>query len=116
MSLQRSPLTSKCLRVTPLVLHPMGCFTVFCASLRVLTRRCSFVLCCRRFVVLVSDANIEQYGITPAELGKLLRHQPNVRVFVIFIGECYHFGYVYRVSPRTHCRPSAHFAFDMSCI
>ena len=40
----------------------------------------------RRFVVLVSDANIEQYGITPAEISKLLRHQASVRVFVIFIG------------------------------
>ena len=55
---------------------------------------------CRRFVVLVSDANIEQYGITPAELGKLLRHQPNVRVFLIFIGECYPFCH--------HARPSTH--------
>jgi hypothetical protein len=39
-----------------------------------------------RFVVLVSDANLEQYGITPRELGKLLTLDPEVRVFIIFIG------------------------------
>ena len=39
-----------------------------------------------RFVVLVSDANLEQYGITPHELGKLLNLDPLVRVFMIFIG------------------------------
>jgi len=34
----------------------------------------------------VSDANLEQYGITPRELGKLLTLDPEVRVFIIFIG------------------------------
>jgi hypothetical protein len=38
------------------------------------------------FVFLISDANVEQYGITAGELSKLLKLDARVKVFVIFIG------------------------------
>merc|ERR1719174_2640352 len=38
------------------------------------------------FVFLLSDANLELYGIGPRDLNRLLKLNPHVRVFVIFIG------------------------------
>ncbi|GBG25911.1 von Willebrand factor A domain-containing protein 8 [Hondaea fermentalgiana] len=38
-----------------------------------------------RYVVLVSDANVDMYGITPETLDKLIKMDPRVHVFVLFI-------------------------------
>ena len=36
--------------------------------------------------MLLSDANFDQYGIGPLELKKLIRMDPRVEVFILFIG------------------------------
>lgn len=37
-------------------------------------------------VVILSDANLSRYGISPNKLGALLTSQPNVNAYMIFIG------------------------------
>lgn len=37
-------------------------------------------------VVVLSDANLQRYGIPPAQLGTALTACPNVSAYVIFIG------------------------------
>ena len=39
-----------------------------------------------RFVFLLSDANLEQYGIGASQLQRLLSMDKRVRVFIVFIG------------------------------
>ena len=38
------------------------------------------------FVVVLSDANLERYGIPAEDLGRLITADPQVNTFVIFIG------------------------------
>ena len=38
------------------------------------------------FVIILSDANLERYGINPSKLGRLMNSDPRVNVFFIFIG------------------------------
>jgi len=38
-----------------------------------------------RYVVLISDANVDMYGITPETLERLIKMDPRVHVFVLFI-------------------------------
>ena len=38
------------------------------------------------FVVVLSDANFDRYGIRPENFGKILNRNENVNAFVIFIG------------------------------
>ncbi|KAK6745050.1 hypothetical protein RB195_011638 [Necator americanus] len=42
--------------------------------------------CDERFVVLISDANLDRYGISPKDLLKVMNRHENVRSFVILIG------------------------------
>jgi hypothetical protein len=39
-----------------------------------------------RFVVVLSDANLERYGITPERFARALTSDPQVNAFAIFIG------------------------------
>lgn len=38
------------------------------------------------FVIVLSDANLERYGIPAKELGRILNLNPEVKAFAIFIG------------------------------
>merc|ERR1711934_1127130 len=38
------------------------------------------------FVVLLSDANLDQYGIGATELKQIIRAHPKVNVYILFIG------------------------------
>ncbi len=38
------------------------------------------------FVIMLSDANLERYGIPPKELSKILTSHEDVKAFAIFIG------------------------------
>jgi len=38
------------------------------------------------FVIVLSDANLERYGINPKELGKILNANSEVKAFSVFIG------------------------------
>lgn len=42
--------------------------------------------CDEAIVVVLSDANLQRYGIPPETLGKLLNAHPNVSSYVVFIG------------------------------
>ena len=39
-----------------------------------------------KFVILLSDANLDRYGIRPSELAKALTSEPSVNTYAIFIG------------------------------
>lgn len=39
-----------------------------------------------KFVIILSDANIERYGINPVRFGHILTSNPDVNAYVIFIG------------------------------
>ena len=39
-----------------------------------------------RFVVVLSDANLERYGISPERFARALTSDPQVNAFAIFIG------------------------------
>merc|ERR1711916_56947 len=39
-----------------------------------------------RFVIVLSDANLDRYGIPPSKLGRVLVSNPNVTASVLFIG------------------------------
>lgn len=38
------------------------------------------------FVIVLSDANLERYGISPPKLARMMNSDPRVNVFFIFIG------------------------------
>lgn len=38
------------------------------------------------YVIMLSDANLERYGIQPKELTKILNSQSDVKAFAIFVG------------------------------
>lgn len=42
--------------------------------------------CDEAFVIVLSDANLERYGINPKELAKILNSNPDVKAFSVFIG------------------------------
>ena len=39
-----------------------------------------------RFLIVLSDANFDRYGIPPARFGEILRSNEDVNAFAIFIG------------------------------
>ena len=39
-----------------------------------------------RFVIVLSDANLDRYGIRPHHLGEILTHNEDVNAYIIFIG------------------------------
>ena len=39
-----------------------------------------------RFVIILSDANFDRYGISPAKFGQILRSDEQVNAYAIFIG------------------------------
>lgn len=39
-----------------------------------------------RFVIILSDANFDRYGISPAKFGQILRSDDQVNAYAIFIG------------------------------
>lgn len=39
-----------------------------------------------RFVIMLSDANFDRYGISPAKFGQILRSNEEVNAYAIFIG------------------------------
>jgi hypothetical protein len=38
-----------------------------------------------RFVFVISDANLQRYGISPEDLGQILVSEKNVQAYIIFI-------------------------------
>lgn len=42
--------------------------------------------CDEGIVVVLSDANLQRYGIPPSKLGSILTSKSNVSAYVIFIG------------------------------
>jgi len=45
-----------------------------------------------KFVFVISDANLERYGIHPKELAKILVSDPSVQSYAIFIASMWHEG------------------------
>lgn len=39
-----------------------------------------------RFLIVLSDANLDRYGIRPESLGRLLKSEPSVNCYAIFVG------------------------------
>lgn len=42
--------------------------------------------CDEAIVVVLSDANLQRYGIPPSQLGKILTAHSNVSAYAVFIG------------------------------
>lgn len=42
--------------------------------------------CDEAFVIVLSDANLERYGIAPERFGRILTSDPKVNAYAIFIG------------------------------
>lgn len=42
--------------------------------------------CDEAIVIVLSDANLQRYGIPPAELAKAMSSKPNVSAYAVFIG------------------------------